>query len=103
MEILRLPPFWRGKNSGTIQYSKQPLKDEINNAQQKNDNGNFIDTMHYPGVDIGRLIRPLFAKEIACYLAQGEELFYPHLFLPARVVCMFILILHAIFLFPQIP
>lgn len=65
---------WRGNTPGRTQYSqKQALGDHINHGQEKNDDGEFVDTMHHPEVDVAGTIGILSSEEISSYLSQGKE------------------------------
>lgn len=48
--------------------------DQKDNAQQKYNNRNFIDTMHHPQIKVDMPVRIFFTKEIAKHLPQGKKL-----------------------------
>jgi hypothetical protein len=53
--------------------SKETLSDQIYYSEQKNDNGNLINTMHHLDVNVGRTIRIFLPEKIATHLSHRKK------------------------------
>lgn len=66
-------------SSGAANPSQESFQDQIEHSQQEDDNGDLVDAVHHPDIDVQRTGRIFFAKEVAADLAEGKKLLPPPL------------------------
>jgi hypothetical protein len=57
--------------------SEQSFQDQENDTQQKNDNGDFIDTVHHLDIDVAWTRGIFLPEKISPHLTKGEKLSEP--------------------------
>lgn len=57
-----------------LHSKKETLDDNEDYPQEEYDDGDLVDPMHHPDIDVGRSRRVMLSKEVAPHLSKRKEM-----------------------------